>query len=73
MMLLADLVLISASNRTAAMTGLEQSPEAGRQVWMERLPSCGSSMDCTACTTFSVMDNLYSGKAWNRKKHSHVQ
>lgn len=52
------LVLISANRRTAAITGLEPSPEAGREEWMDRLPSCGRSMDCTACTTFSVIDSL---------------
>lgn len=56
-------VLISASKRTAAITGLEPSPVAGREVWMERLPSCGRSMDCTACTTFSVIESLYRGRA----------
>lgn len=49
------------------MTGLEPSPEAGREVWMDRLPSCGSSMDWTACTTFSVNDSLQSGRAWNMR------
>lgn len=57
-LLFTHLVLISASKRTAAITGLEPSPVAGKEVWIERLPSCGRSIDCTACTTFSVIDSL---------------
>lgn len=59
----SDLVLISARRRTTAITGLAPSPDAGRDVWMDRLLSCGSNMDCTAWTTFSVMDSLCSGRA----------
>lgn len=58
------LVLISARSRTTAITGVEPSPVAGSEVWIERLPSWGSNMDWTACTTFSVMDSLWRGNAW---------
>jgi hypothetical protein len=68
----AHLVLISARSRTTAITGAAPSPVAGSDVWIERLPSWGSSMDCTACTTFSVMDSLWRGSAWWQKwKSSH--
>lgn len=63
----AHLVLISARSRTTAITGAEPSPVAGSEVWMERLPSWGSSMDWTAWTTFSVMDNLWRGNAWGQR------
>lgn len=60
----AHLVLISARSRTTAITGADPSPVAGSEVWIERLPSWGSNMDWTACTTFSVMDSLWRGNAW---------
>lgn len=62
----AHLVLISARSRTTAITGAEPSPVAGSEVWIERLPSWGSNMDWTACTTFSVMDSVWRGNAWWR-------
>lgn len=66
----SDLVLISARRRTTAITGLDPSPDAGRDVWIDRLPSCGSNIDCTAWTTFSVMDSLCSGRALQQTQSS---
>lgn len=67
----AHLVLISARSRTTAITGADPSPVAGSEVWIERLPSWGSNMDWTACTTFSVMDSLWRGNAWWRWGEGH--
>lgn len=36
---LTHLVRISARSRTTAMTGVEPSPVAGSEVWIDRLPS----------------------------------